>query len=151
MREAEDEGDAEGQDELENQLALLAHTFLIVLEYLDIVVREAYASAPHGGEKEQLHVDVAEVADQQGAHQQRCDDDDAAHGRGALFLHLAFQAEVAYGLADLGLLQAADDGSAGEECEEHAYHHGRYGPERQERHQVVAREVDVLEKIEEMV
>ena len=149
--EAEDEGYAQGKDELEYEFHLRAEAVLVMLEHLYIIVREAYAAAPYGGEEQKLHVDVAQVADKQGAHKQRSYDYDSAHSGGALLLHLAFQTQVAYGFAYLGFLEPAYDGAPGEECEEHADNHGGDGPERQVGHQAVSREVVILKKIEKMV
>ena len=50
-------------------------------------------------------------------------------------MHLAFEAQVAYGLADLVLLEGTDYLAAGKECNEHTYNHGQHCPERKVMHQ----------------
>ena len=127
--DADGEGDEQAQAELEDELAPLAHAFLVVLEHLDVVVGEADGAAPERGADEQQGVDAVKPADQQGGAQQRGDDDQAAHRGRALLLHLSFQAEVADLFADLRTLQLADDGAAGEEGDQHADHGREHGAE----------------------
>ena len=127
--ETDGQGHEQAQAELEDELAALAHAFLVVLEYFDVVVGEADGAAPDGGADQQQGVDAVEAADQQGGAQHSGDDDQAAHRGGAFLLHLAFQAEVADLLADLQALQFADDGAAGEEGDQHADHGREHGAE----------------------
>ena len=125
----------EAQSELQDEFALLAHAFLIVLEDLDVVVREAYAAAPQGGDEQQYGIDAVQTADQQGGAHYGHDDDEAAHGGCAFLLRLALQSEVADVFTYLVLFEPADDLPAGEEADEHTDHQRQHCPERQVMHQ----------------
>ena len=124
-----------------------------MLEHLDVVVGEAYAPAPDGGEHQQYGVDVVEAAHQQHRAQQRDYYDDASHRGGALLLHLALETEVAYGFAYLVALEPGNDLPAGEEGYQHADHGRQQGPERQVVHEPHAGDVhsQVLEPVYEMI
>ena len=127
--DADGKGHEEAEAELEHELAFLAEALLLMLEHLDVVVQEADAAAPYRGDYQQYGVDAVQTADQQDGAQQRHEDDEAAHSGGAFLLHLAFEAEVAYALADLVLLQPAYDAAAREECDKHTDHDGEHCPE----------------------
>ena len=142
------QGHYETEAELEHEFSLLRKPFLVVLEHLDIVVGEAYSAAPDRRQDEQLDIDVAEVAYQQYGNQQRNQNDDSTHGRGALLLHLTRKAEVAYAFADLLALQPSDDAASCEKGDQHAQHDGGHGPEREVGHQPDSGESRVLQIIE---
>ena len=119
-----------------------------MLEYLDIVVGESYSAAPECGEDEQLYVDVAEVAHQQGGGEEGNQYDYTSHRRGTLLLHLSGKAEVADAFAYLLALEPADNPAAGEESDEHTNDYGRHGPEAQVGHEPHSGEVDILKMCE---
>ena len=129
VAEADGEAYYETQDYLENELHPLAHSFLVVSEYLDIVVRKAHSPAPEGGEKQELYVDAGQIAEQQHRHDNGEQNDDSAHRRRTLLLHLALEAEVADCLPDLLLLQPAYDSSSREKGYEHGCDTTEHGPE----------------------
>ena len=86
-----------------------------MLEDLDVVVCEADSAAPESCEQQKLGIDVGEVTEEQDRYGYRQNDDDTAHCRGALLLHLSLQSEVPDGLADLFLLQPSYNSAS---CEE---------------------------------
>ena len=86
-----------------------------MLEDLDVVVCEADSAAPESREQQKLGINVCEVTEKQDRHRYRQNDDDTAHCRGALLLHLSLKSEVPDGLADLFLLQPSYDSAS---CEE---------------------------------
>ena len=147
------EADDEAQDDLADELSLLAHAFLLVAEHLDVVVGEADGAAPERAHQQQDDVDVGEVAEQQHAAEDGQDDDDAAHRRGALLLDLVGQAEVADGLSDLFFLEQGDDALAGDHGHQHRRHRRHHGAEAQVVHQSQAGEVgsDGLQVLEQVV
>ena len=75
---------------------------------LAVIIQETDGSHPEGGHYHQDHVDVGEVAQQKARHKNGEDYYYTSHSGGALFLYLAFQAEVADHLSYLHLLQAMD-------------------------------------------
>ncbi len=123
------EPDDQAQQDLGKQLAVFAHSFLVVLEHFDIVVGEAQRSAPKGAEQEQEHIYIGEVAEEQHSRKDGQDDDDAAHGGGAFLLNLALQAQVADRFANLFALEQGNDFLAHEQGEQHGGGAGQEGPE----------------------
>ena len=46
--DANHERNQQTQSELEQELSLCAHAFLVVFKYLDVVIGESYSAAPQG-------------------------------------------------------------------------------------------------------
>ena len=107
------------------------------------IKEEADAAHPDGGHEHQDHVDIGKVAHEQAWDEDGEDDYDSSHRRRAGLLHLAFEAEVADGLADLPLLEPVDDGLPEEEGAHHCDGERDAGAERNVVHQVMSREVAV--------
>ena len=122
-----------------------------MLEDFDVVIPESQASAPHGGQKQELDVDIAQVTEQQHCRQQRDKDDNTAHGRGSLLCHLAFQTEVPDGFANLFLLKPFYHLLAEEEGDQHGQHIGGNGPEGQVVHQALSGYVKIFQFFENIV
>ena len=117
--EAHRQTDYTAQHYLQNELSSFAHAFLVVLEHLYIIIGETDSAAPYSGENQQLSIYVGQVAEKQGGHQDGKQDDDTAHSRGALLLHLTFESEIANRLANLLFLKPSDDSPSGEERYQH--------------------------------
>ena len=113
--------------DLSDDLEPSCQPLFVLLEHLDVVVDETDGAEPHRAEDHQLGVDVGEVREQQRWQKNRAEDDEAAHGGGALLVHLAFQAEVSNDFAHLLQLQTLDDALA------------KQNPHHQRRHQAHAR------------
>ena len=129
VTEAYREAYHEAKGNLENELHLLAHSFLVVPEDLDIVIDKAHSATPEGGEKQELGINVGQVAEKQNRHNDGEQDDDSAHCRSALLLHLSLKAEVTDCLPDLLPLQPADDSSSHEKGYEHGGDTTEHSPE----------------------
>ena len=125
---------------------------LVFHEDLDVVVDEADAAEQHGHEEHALDVDVGEVGQEQGRNEDGTQDDDAAHGRGALLLHLAFESEVADDFAYLLELEPFDDAPSRQDGDEQGQHCGGGGPETDVLEQADSWDVrNLLEMVEEVV
>ncbi len=148
-------GDAhdEAQDNLAQELSFLAHALLVVAEYLDVVVGKAKGTAPEGAHQEKDYVDIGEIAEQEHAGEDGQDDNDAAHGGGALLLDLVGQAQVPDGFANLLPLQESDDALTGNHGDEHSRYRCHHGAEAQVVHQSYAGEIgsDGLQILKEMI
>ena len=143
----------ETQDNLADELPLLAHAFLAVLEHLDVIVGKAQGAAPEGAHQQKLHIDVTEVAEQEHAAQDGQDDDETAHGGGAFLLDLVGQTQVPHGFSNLLGPQPVNDFVACKQRYQHSRHGGRHGAEAQVVHQAHAGEVHshFLQVLEQMV
>ena len=145
------EPDDQAQQDLGKQLAVFAHSFLVVLEHLDIVVGEAQRSAPKGAEQEQEHIYIGEVAEEQHGRKDGQDDDHAAHGGGAFFLNLALETQVADCLANLFAPEQGNDFLAHEQGEQHGGGAGQERPEGQIVHQALPGDVICFQQLEQVV
>ena len=111
-----DGADDDAHADLADDLEAACESFFVFLEDLDVVVDEADGAQPHRYEQHHLGVDVGQVGKQQRRNQDGREDDEAAHGRGALLVHLAFQPEVAHDFTYLLELQPFDDALAKEDA-----------------------------------
>ena len=88
---------------------MLLESILVLLEDLDIVVGEAQESHQDRRDDHQEDVDIVEPSEKERGDQDRHDDDDPTHRRGALLRLLPFETEVTDEFADLLALEEMDD------------------------------------------
>ena len=82
----------EAEDDLGDEFPFLGHAFLVVAEYLDIVIRKAEGSAPQGADQQEDDINVGQVAEQEGSREDGQDDDHPAHCRSPFLLNLSLKA-----------------------------------------------------------
>src|SRR5690606_13334703 len=97
---------------------------------------------PYAGQQHQQEVDVAQARKEQRGHQGGRDDDEPAHGGGALFFHLAFQPKVAYGLPHLHALEQPHDALAEPQRDHQREDQGHAGAEADVVEHTASREVE---------
>ena len=130
LRHAHRRTDDDAQSDLSHDLEAALETLFVVAENLDVVVQSADKSQPYAGDDHQLDVDVVEPSEQKDRHEDRQQDDHAAHGRGAALLELSLQTEVADLLADLLAAQEVDDLAAENDDDQQREDDRRRGAER---------------------
>ena len=126
---------------LSNDLEATGQSFLVLLEHLDVVVNEPDGSKPHGAQDHELGVHVGQVREQQGRDEDGPEDDESAHGGGALLVHLAFKPQVPHDFAHLLQLESLNDPLAKQDAHQEARQQAHPGPEGHEIEQTQARQV----------
>ena len=111
----------------------------ILFECFYIIVGESNQEEPYSADNQENVVYVSEVSEQEYRDYYSDEDDYSTHSRSSLFLHLTFKTEVADGLADLLLLQPADDASSREDGYQKGEAERCDGPERQIAEQALSR------------
>ena len=96
--------------QLSHNLEFAGQTFLVVTEYLDVVVEKTEKSQPNCGDNHQDEIDVAHTTEQNHRYKDGHDDDDATHRRHTNLLHAkGVDLHVALCLADLFALEKLDE------------------------------------------
>ena len=69
----------ETNDHLPEYLIATCKSFLVLAEYLDVVIEEAQGSEPYGCDNHQYHIDIAQTPQEQTGHENGHDNNDATH------------------------------------------------------------------------
>src|SRR5690606_3510601 len=107
--EVECEPDDKAEAYLSDYLEFSCEALFILLEYLYIIVEKSDQTEPYGGYYQKHDVHVLQLGEQQCRNQDRSYNNESAHGRGALLLHLPLQAEVADFLSHLPAAKKPDE------------------------------------------
>ena len=129
--EVQDQAHNHTQPYLPHNLEPPLQAFLVLFEHLDVIIQKADQSEPYRADNQQDDVHIVEPCEEQHRQQDCTDDDEAAHGGCAFFLHLPLQTQVADGLADLQPPQVINEAFAINRPHRHGDDQGDAGAERQ--------------------
>ncbi len=93
--EVESQSDDKSQAHLADDFELTVQAFLVLLEYLDVVVGKAQRPQPDCGNQHQYHINIAQFAQQQAGNEYGKNNDDTAH---AGYSHLVYAERVDAGI-----------------------------------------------------
>ena len=142
--EEEDETHDETQTYLADDFEPSVHSLFVLLKYLDIVVGEAQGTEPHRRYHHQNKINIRQLGAQQDGDEDGDDDDDTTHRGRSLLAHLSLQAQVAYRLAYLEILQAVDDAPTDGRSDEKREDERQSGAERHVLEHAGARKIQLV-------